>query len=193
MCPPTKAHWRHLNTIELVLIRVHNPNSNQLVQPFFAQLTAVLSGMPGHVFPLIIAPSHGGPGPHLIHASLGPPESITQTASGQVQLFLHISWQCRYTLQWTVPSPSHGGSGPPTNTIPGAHPSSKPKQHFDRFSRFCTDDCRVSLYCTMGRPFPFKTAPSHWGTWTPSNIWFPGPTRVLNLNDIMIVFQINAY
>jgi len=33
------------------------------------------------VFPLIIAPLHGGSGPHLIHASWRPPKSITQTAS----------------------------------------------------------------------------------------------------------------
>jgi len=34
----------------------------------------------------------------------------------------------------------------------------------------------------MGRPF----APSHGGIWTPSNIWFLWPTRVLNPNGISI-------
>ena len=29
----------------------------------------------------------------------------------------------------------------------------QPKRHLDQFSRFCTDDRRVSLYFTMGRPF----------------------------------------
>jgi len=38
--------------------------------------------------------------------------------------------------------------------IPWAHLSPQPKQHLDRFSRFCTDDLRVSLYFAMGRPFP---------------------------------------
>jgi len=38
----------------------------------------------------------------------------------------------------------------------------------------------------MGRPFPLKIAPSHGAIWTPSNTWFPGPTRVLNLNGISI-------
>ena len=32
----------------------------------------------------------------------------------------------------------------------------KPKRHLDRLSRFCTDDRRVSLYFTMGLPFPSK-------------------------------------
>jgi len=30
--------------------------------------------------------------------------------------------------------------------IPMAHPKPQPKLHVDRFSCFCTDDCRVSLY-----------------------------------------------
>jgi len=53
--------------------------------------------------------------------------------------------------------------------------------------RFCTDDRRVSLYFTMGRPFlPVKIAPSHGGSGPPSNTWFPGPTQVLNPNGISI-------
>ena len=39
-------------------------------------------------------------------------------------------------------------SGPPSNMIPTAHLSPQPKQHLDRFSRFCTADCRVSLWHT---------------------------------------------
>jgi len=45
--------------------------------PYTLQLAAHL--------PLKIARSHGGSGPHLIHGSLGPPESTTQTASRSVQ------------------------------------------------------------------------------------------------------------
>jgi len=33
---------------------------------------------------------------------------------------------------------------------------------------------------------PLKIAPSHGGIWTPFNVWFPGPTRVLNSNGISI-------
>jgi len=38
----------------------------------------------------------------------------------------------------------------------------------------------------MGRPFPPQNCPFPWGIWTPSNTWFPGPTRVLNPNGIWI-------
>ena len=63
-----------------------------------------------------------------------------------------------------------------------AHRSPEPKRHLDRFSRFSTDDRRVSLYFTIGRPFPLKIAHSHGDLEPPSNTWFPGPTQVLNPN-----------
>jgi len=50
--------------------------------------------------------------------------------------------------------------------ITTAHPSSQSKRHLDRFSRFCTDDHRVFLYFTMGRPFPPQNCPFPWGIWT---------------------------
>jgi len=37
--------------------------------------------------------------------------------------------------------------------IPWASPSPQSKRHHDRFSCFRTDNCRVSLYFTMGTPF----------------------------------------
>jgi len=43
-----------------------------------------------------------------------------------------------------------------SHMIPWAHPSPQPKRHLDRFSRFCRDDRRVSLYFTMGRPFGWR-------------------------------------
>jgi len=72
--------------------------------------------------------------------------------------------------------------------IPWAHPSPQPKRHLDRFCRFCTDDRRVSLYFTMGRPFPLpqKNAPSHGRSGSPYNAWYAGPTRVLNPSGISI-------
>jgi len=70
--------------------------------------------------------------------------------------------------------------------IPTANPSPQPKQHLEWFSHFRTGDRGLSLYFTMGRPFPL--CPFPWGIWIldPSNIWFPGPTRVLNPNGISI-------
>jgi len=69
--------------------------------------------------------------------------------------------------------------------ISWAVPSPQPKRHLDRFSRFCTDDRRVSLY--NGTPLsPIKIAPFHGGSGPPSNTRFSGPTRVLNPNSITI-------
>ena len=63
--------------------------------------------------------------------------------------------------------PQHRRS-PISYMIPTAYPSPQPKCHLDPFNRFCTDDHGVSLYFTMGRPFPLKKiAPSHGGIWTP--------------------------
>jgi len=79
--------------------------------------TTVSSGMPGHV----LSPSHGDAS-NLIHASLGPPESITQTASRSVQPFLHSSRQCRdehlrSDVRGTMTiSPSHGRTWTLSNT-----------------------------------------------------------------------------
>jgi len=57
------------------------------------------------LFPRKIAPFHGDldPYPYLIHASLGPPESSTQTASRSVQPFLQglLVWQTN--RQTTLP------------------------------------------------------------------------------------------
>jgi len=35
-------------------------------------------------------------------------------------------------------------------------------------------------------PFPEKKCPFPWGSGPPSNIWFPGPTQVLNPNGMLI-------
>jgi len=43
-----------------------------------------------------------------------------------------------------------------------AHLNPQPKRHLDRFSRFCTGDCLVSLYFTMGCAFPPQNCPFQW-------------------------------
>ena len=59
-------------------------------QPFFiAQLSAEAPF--GPPFSLKIVGTHGRPGPHLTHASFGPPDSTAQTAFQSVQPFLHGS------------------------------------------------------------------------------------------------------
>ena len=50
---------------------------------------------------------------------------------------------------------------PPDSQFLGpTHIIIQPKRHLDWFSHFCTAHGRASLYFTVGRPFPFKTAPS---------------------------------
>jgi len=57
----------------------------------FTQVTTECPSM-GRPFPLNITPSNGVDlDPNLIHGSLGPPESSTQTASRSVQPFLQGS------------------------------------------------------------------------------------------------------
>ena len=80
--------------------RLHIPNHESIGLVIFAQLMPECWGtFPGMSFPLIIALLHGRSGPHLIHASLGPPESITQTESGSVKPFLHRSRHSVVILQ----------------------------------------------------------------------------------------------
>jgi len=55
--------------------------------------------------------------------------------------------------------------------LPWTHPSTHPKRHLDRFSRFCTAHGRVSLYFTMCAAFPLKIAPSHGGALDPCLIY----------------------
>jgi len=114
--------------------------------------------------------------------------------------FAQLTAESPYTLQWAPLSqdckiaPSHGGSGPPSNTISWAHPRPQSKQHLDQFSRFCTDDPRVFLYFTMVRPFPPspQNCPFPWGSGSPSNTWFFRPTQVLNPNGISIASAVSA-
>jgi len=115
-CGHIGATWGiRLNLCFLRPTRVHNPNSNRSVQPFFCTAHGrVSSGMPGYVLSPNNCPSAWRSGPHLIHASLGPPESISQTASRSVQPFLYSSRQSVVGNVMTCPSlaPSHGGSVP---------------------------------------------------------------------------------
>jgi len=45
-----------------------------------------------------------------------------------------------------------------------------PHWYLDRFRHFCTAHGRVSLYFTMGRPFPLRIADLHGGFQVPSNV-----------------------
>ena len=88
-CPFTWGIWTSSNTRFLGPIRVYNPDGIAIGSAVFEQMTAE--------FPYTLqwaalshqnCPFHGGPGPHLIHGSLGQPESSNQTASRLIQSFL---------------------------------------------------------------------------------------------------------
>jgi len=93
-----RGHWRHLgNMTELVL-----PSAHQSPKPkwqidrfshFWTTYRRVSLGKPGHVLSPNNSPLSWGSGPHLIHAFLDPPKSITHMASRSVQPFLHCSRQ----------------------------------------------------------------------------------------------------
>jgi len=104
--------------------------------------------------------------PHQIHASLGPPESTTETASRSIQPFLHSSRQSvvghagHVFYVFSLKSwPWHGAIRIPIYVIPLAHPSPQPKRHLRLFSCFCKAHLAVSLYFTMGRSFPPSNCP----------------------------------
>jgi len=177
------ATWRiWLNLCFLRPTQVHNPNGKSIDSAISAQLTVEV--------PILY---NGRPFPKNFSFSLGiwtPSnswflESTIQTASQSFQPFSQRrAAECPCTLQWAAPfpiTPSNGGSGPHL-----AHDSLGPSEHCDRFTRFCTDDRKVSLYFTMGRLFPHSKLPLPMGIWAPSNTWFSGPTRVLNPNGISI-------
>jgi len=105
-----------------------------------------------------------------IRASYGPAESTTQTASRSVQTFLHSSRQKDPVLYNGRIFPTKlplrmGGSGPSSNTwfagsirTQNPHWISISSAFFAQMNAWCL----VSLYFTMGRPFPtLKIVPSH--------------------------------
>ena len=99
---------------------------NRSVQPFLHSSVQSVVEMPGHVLPLIIAPSHERSGSHLM-LQVGPPESIIQTTFRSVQPFLHRSRQNvpilynRTSLPRSKLSLPVRGSGPQSNTrFPGS-------------------------------------------------------------------------
>ena len=88
---------------------VHIPNGISIDSAVFAQLTteAPYTLQWAAHFSLRISLAHEGSEPHLIHASLGLPDSTTQTAYRSVQPFLQgsLAWQTdrpRYLSMYVV-------------------------------------------------------------------------------------------
>jgi len=71
----------------------------------------------------------------------------------------HFTMDAPIPQNWPFPC----GIRTPSNTIPWAHLTPQAKWHLNQFSRFCTDDWRMSLYLTMGCPFLPQNCPFPWG------------------------------
>jgi len=71
--------------------------------------------------------------------------------------------------------------------LPLAHPSPQPKRQLDRFSRCCKMTAEYPYTLLWDALFFQKLSLLVGRIWTSIyNTWFPGPTRVLNLNGISI-------
>jgi len=93
---PFPSIWSESNTWFLGRIRVYNPNSISNGSAAFAQLSAYCRYTLQWAAPLPQnCPFPSGSGPHLIHGSLGSPDSSTQMAYWSVEPFLQGSllWQ----------------------------------------------------------------------------------------------------
>ena len=109
--------------------------------------------------------------PHLIRGSLGPPDLVSQRHLDRFSRFctahsrksLHFAMDARSRPKLPLPT---GDLHPRLTHDSLVHPTPQPKRQLDQFSRFCT----VSLYFSMGRPSPFKIAPTHRGCKSPSNM-----------------------
>jgi len=140
--------------------QAYNPNGNSIGLAVFAQLTTVSSGMP---FPLKLPLHIRDLDPHLIHAFLGPLESITQTTSRSVQPFLYSPQQSAIgDVGGALPLQncpfSYGDLNPISHMVPWLHPTSHPKWHLDRsavYAQLMTDSP-----CTLQWALPPKIGPS---------------------------------
>jgi len=101
------------NTCFLGPIQSASQTASRSVQPFLhisRQRVPILYNGPPFLSPLKIAPSFGDLHPRLIHASLGPLVSTTQTTSRSVQPFLQgsRSWQTEQPSAHATPSVTIG-------------------------------------------------------------------------------------
>jgi len=95
------------NTCFIWPTQVYNRNNTSIGSAIFAQLTAVLSGMPGHVLSQKIAPSLGTIWTPSNTWFLGPTRvQILNGISIGSAVFAHIVADSPYTLQWAAPSAS---------------------------------------------------------------------------------------
>jgi len=128
----------------------------------------------GDPFPQKCPFSWGDLDPHLIRDSLSQTEPTVQRHLDRFSCFRTGDRRVSVYSTMGTPFPQNcrfpRGSVPPlgpSNTSSLAHPSSQTKRHLYRFSHFCADNRRVSLYFTI---FPHQYCPSPWGDLDPQLI-----------------------
>jgi len=188
-----KVHWCQLaNTIELVLPLANpRPQPKQQMDRFIRFCTAhgrLSSAMPGHV----LSPN-SCPFANTCFLGLTWVHNWANNISIGSAVFAQITTECRYTLQWTSPSPLKlplpmGDLEPPSNTwFPGPIRPHNPNGILIGSAIFCTDDCRVFLYTLQwDAPSPSKLPPPVGWSEPRSNTLFSGPSWVLNPNGILM-------
>jgi len=80
-----------------------------------------------------------------------------------------VIWQIRLNVCFLLPTEVHNSNGKSIGSAVYAQMAA---------------ECPYTLQ--WDAPSPLKIAPFRVGIWTPSNTWFPGPTRVHNRNSISI-------
>jgi len=133
--------------------------------------------------------------PYLLHVSLGPPDSTTQTAFWLFQSFFHSSRQSVVGHAWACPlfPLRMGRSGPDVVHSFLGPPESIPQTAWSVQPFFCAAHGRASLSFTMGCPSPPQNCPSHGGSGSLSNTWFLGPTWPHNPNGILMGSTVFAW
>jgi len=155
--------------------------ASRSVQPLLHSWWQSVFGHDRACFPLKLPLLMGDLVNHVIHASLGPSESITQHASQSVQPFLHSSQQSFIGDIRACPSAQNcpfpfGAWNPHVTRGSLGLPDSASKWHLDRVSRLYPVYSRQSLYMPSlwqtvlilysGSPSP-QNCPFPRGIWTP--------------------------
>jgi len=148
-------------------------------------------------FPPKISPLHGNLDLYLIHASLGPPEAITQTVSHLVRLsrfctahvgLLHVRVSSgMFPLKIAT---SHGWIRSPSTSLflGSTRHSIVSKTAFRSVQPFLQRSRQIVPILYNEHPFPQKKiTPSHWVIWTPPNAWFLLHIQAYNPNGAISI------
>jgi len=123
------------------------------------------------------------PSAHLHPQSKRQIDRFSHSCTAHGRKFIYLKW----ALLSPKVSPSHGGSGPPSSTWFPSPPESSTQMASRLVQPFLHRRPQSVPRLYNGTSLlPLKIAPSHGGSESPSNTWFPGPTQVLNPNGISI-------